>query len=323
MLRKLVTGFILTAFLLMSGGCSQNFNLTKINPLAKLDLFKKQTETTAPKDGEVQKPPVKPRPEAAREINVMVDSMVRDIHSGKWNKAIQTGEQAFVIAAMPEYNSKETVNTAAYDPYGLEAAKEKLYEVLTDAYDYKLHLEGLTPEEKEKHVRVARAHMNINPSDIFKKHAMAKVLIDTGNITEGLVLANEAYNTNNANSDFLETYAWGIYLSGKKAEAYNLYKTYIALLQVASLNQIYHSAVVIEEQDKLFGLTVYKGCEYAGNNLMVLEPNVNNISAQSYINKIITDSQKAVDRLLAGGLGVDSQFNYEASERLINSVVKL
>lgn len=241
--------------------------------------------------------------------------------------------QTAAAAAVKPKNSRNRVVKAAanqtpvagavYDPYGLEATKEKLYEVLVDAYDYKNHLTGLSKEEKEKYVRTARAHYDINPNDVFKKHALAKVLLETGYLDEGIKLATEAYDSNKASTDFMETYAWGLYQVGKKSEAYNLYKTFWTTVQVGTLTQLYHSGVVIEEQDKLAGLSIYKACEQSGYNLMVLEPNVNNLSTQSYINKIISESKKAVDRLLAGGLGVDSQFNYAASERLIHSIVRL
>jgi len=352
MKRKMVFGIMLLISLTLVTGCSFN-----VKQIAKYNPFKgkSQTEVNQVSENETKSAPVKSREEVAMDINVIVNQMVRDINDGFLDKAIIAGEEGYVIASKPEYsvkpaavkpvasqiapaaavkpkNSNPVVIAAAnqtpvagavYDPYGLEATKEKLYEVLVDAYDYKNHHTGLSLEEKEKYVRTARAHYDINPNDVYKKHALAKVLIETGYLDEGIKMATEAYDSNRASTDFLETYAWGLYQSGKKSEAFNLYKTYWTTVQVGTLTQLYHSGVVIEEQDKLSGLSIYKACEQGGYNLMVLEPNVNNLSTQSYINKIVSESKKAVDRLLAGGLGVDSQFNYAASERLIHSIVRL
>jgi len=147
--------------------------------------------------------------------------------------------------------------------------------------------------------------------------------VETGNLTEGLKLAGEVYNSEARNNYVADTYAWCLYLSGKKQEAYDIYKNLIIQPSNLTLEQVYRSAVVIEEYDKLLGLTLYKAGELAGNNLMVLEFNVNNISAQSYITKIMDDSQKASDRLLAGGMGIDSQFRLDGLERMVKSIVQL
>ncbi len=319
MKKRLVWAVAVFTGLTMMSGCS--FNVSKYIP-AK--LFTNKKENVVDKTYRETKAENKTREEVAKEINDMVDKMVEKIKAGNWNNAISVGESAYSLAVDYTVDSKKapaTVNDAAYDVYGLESTKEKLYEVLTEAYDYKNHLEGLAKEEKDKYVRTARAHFNINPSEPGKKLQLAQVLIETGSFSEGLKLAAELYNSNARNKDVTDVYAWGLYLSGRKKEAYDIYKTFYP--QSESLVQLYHSAVVIEEMDKLLGLILYKGCEMAGNNLMVLEPNANNLSAQSFINRIITDSNKARDRLLAGGYRIDSQYNIVSVDNIVKSIVEL
>jgi len=317
MKRRLVWTVAVLTGLAMISGCS-----FKANPL---NLFKKNSETVSEKTYRETKTENKSREEIAREINNMIDRMVEKIKAGNWNEAVTVGEAAYSITV--DYFSggpqkaAAPVKDAVYDTYGLESTKEKLYEVLTEAYDYKNHLEALNKEEKAKYVRTARLHYNINPAEPGKKLALAKVLLETGSLSEGLKLAAELYNSPARDKDITETYAWGLYLSGKKTEAYNIYKTFYP--QSESLVQLYHSAVVIEEMDKLLGLILYKACELAGNNLMVLEPNVNNLSAQSYLNRIISDANKARDRLLAGGYRIDSQYNMVRVDSLVKSIVEL
>lgn len=320
MKRKALFGTLVLISMALATGCSFN-----VKEIAKYNPFKsKQSVVDNVYQNKDNKNPVKPKEEVIKEIDVMIDQMVRDVKTGLLDKAIATGEEAYAIISRPEYvTTSAAVYTAVYDAFGWDAARERLVEVLIDAYDYKNHLTGLSDDEKDRYVRTAREHLNINPADNFKKHALAKVLLETGNYAEGMKLATEAYNSNQGNMDFMETYAWGLYLSGKKGEAFPIYKSFWSTLKLGTLTQAYHSAVVSEEQDKLAGLSLYAACEQIGYNLMVLEPNINNISAQSYINKIVTDSKKAMDRLLAGGLGVDSQFNYQASGQLIHSIVRL
>jgi hypothetical protein len=229
--------------------------------------------------------------------------MVAAINGGKWGDAISLGEKAKAVISenrpSGKTNAKESV-------YALDSIKEKLFETLVEAYDFKYHLEGLNKDEKAKYILAAREHFRINPAEPMKKHALAVVLIDAGNLTEGLNNAAEVYNSQDKNNDVTDTYAWGLYQAGKKKEAYDIYKNFYA--QADTLTQLYHSAVVMEEQDKLRGLNTYKNCVTLGENLRVKEPNIKNLSAQSYISRIISDSKKAIDRLLTGGSGIDSQF---------------
>ncbi len=310
MKRRVFLGIIILTSLSLLAGCS--FDWSKFNPLKKKAA--KVEETTY---GNEKAALIKPREEVIREINGMVDQMVEKLNAGDWQTAIRTGEQAYTL-----FTKEPALDTSVKEAvYAINTVKEKLFETLAEAYDFKNHLEGLSKEEKEKYTRTARDHYLLNPSEPLKKHALARVLIETGNLTEGLKLATEVYNSPEKNKDITDTYAWGLYLSGQKAEAYEIYKTFYT--EAETLIQLFHSAVVIEEQDKSLGLKLYKGCEKAGNNLMVREENLKNLCAQSYTNKIVTDSQKAINRLLAGGSGVDSQYRMDTIQSLIHSVVKL
>lgn len=304
---KMFLATITLLSMLLVSGCA--VDIAKWNPFARTEkvadtIYVKKTE------------PTKSREEIAKQIDDSISNMVESINGGNWNDAIRVGEKAFEIITGPETSA--VVKDSAY---GMDSTKEKLFETLVEAYDYKTHLEGLSNAEKEKYVRVARAHFNINPTEPFKKLSLAKVLVDTGNYSEGLKLTTEIYNSKDRTKDVIEQYAWALYLAGKKPEAFNIYKTFYP--QAETLTQLYHSAIVMEEQNKLLGLILYKGCIGAGNNLMVLEPNVKNLSAQSYINNIITGSQKAFDRLMAGGLRIDSPYNLATVENLIKSIVRL
>lgn len=301
----LATIAVLSMFLV--SGCA--INVEKWNPFAKTE---KVSDTTYVKKAETPKS----REEIVKQIEDKISNTVDRINEGNWNDAIIIGEEAFGIITGPD--ARAVVKNSVYT---MDSTGEKLFETLVEAYDYKTHLEGLSDEEKEKYVRTARAHLNLNPVDPFKKLSLAKVLIDTGKYQEGLSLTTGIYNSSVRNKDIIEQYAWALYLSGRKPEAYNIYKTFYT--QAETLTQLYHSAIVMEEQDKLIGLILYKGCIGAGNNLMVLEPNVKNLSAQSYINSVITGSQKAFDRLMAGGLRIDSAYNLSAVDNLIKSVVRL
>lgn len=307
MKKKLIYGVIVLIGIVFVSGCS--FNVAKWNPF-------KKTATVAQKTIVEEKNVVKSREQLTKEIDAMTNQMVEKINAGNWQDAITVGEAAYSMITGP--SAAAAVKGSVY---GLDAEKEKLVETLAEAYDFKSHLEGLNNEEKQRYVRTARVHFNINPSEPFKKLALAKVLVDTGDYKEGLRLATELYNSKERNKDVTENYAWVLYLAGRKAEAYNIYKSFYA--QSETLVQLYHSAIVIEEQDKLLGLVLYKGCEKAGNNLMVIEPNVKNLSAQTYINNVITGSQKAYNRLLAGGMRIDSQYNLGAIDAIIKSIVQL
>lgn len=304
--KTFLAAIVLIGMFLVSG-CA--IDVAKWNPLAKTE---KVADTTYVK--EVEAP--KSKEEITKQTEDNVTNMVESINRGNWNDAIRIGEEAYSVIAGSD--AQAIVKNSAYT---LDSTKEKIFETLVEAYDYKNHLEGLSNSEKEKYVRTAKAHMNINPSEPFKKLSLAKVLIDTGKYPDGLKLTTEIYNSAVRNKDVTEQYAWALYLSGRKPEAYEIYKTFY--LQAETLTQLYHSAIVMEEQNKLLGLILYKGCIGAGNNLMVLEPNVKNLSAQSYINSVNTGSQKAFDRLMAGGLRIDSAYNLAEVEGLIKSIVKL
>jgi tetratricopeptide (TPR) repeat protein len=301
----LATIALLSMFLV--SGCI--INVEKWNPFAKTE---KVADTTYVEKAETPKS----KEEIVKQSEKKLADTVDSINKGNWNDAIRIGEEAFGVITGSD--AQAVVKNSAY---ALDSTKEKVVETLVEAYDYKTHLEGLSNEEKEKFVRTARAHLNLNPADSFKKLSLAKVLIDTGKYQEGLSLLTEIFNSSVRNKDVTEQYGWALYMSGRKSEAYNIYKTFYP--QAETLTQLYHSAIVMEEQNKLIGLILYKGCIGAGNNLMVLEPNVKNLSAQSYINSVITGSQKAFDRLMAGGLRIDSPYNLSAVDNLIKSIVRL
>lgn len=265
-----------------------------------------------------QQKPKGDRPEKIiANTNEKADQIVDKLKSGDWDQAITIGEaayKAFSGAELVIQNEKISVP-------GRIATKEKLLETLVEAYEYKNIINGLNEKEKELYIRTAREHLKINPSDIYKKLELSKVLLDAGETGEGFKLASELNVLPAKTKDMVENYAWGLYLSGKEAEAYQIYKT--LYLQSETLNQLYHSAVVIEEFDKLLGLILYKGCEKTGNNLMVLEANINNLSAQSSINTTITRAQKAIDRLLVGGFSIDSKFKMGSLDSIVKSIVKL
>ncbi len=300
----ILTVTILAVTILISG-CS---TISKLNPFKKgFSVPEKAYEQT--------KKFVEPQEQPIADINNMTDQMVEKINAGNWEEAIGIGENANTLVA------RETAKTTVKESvYTLISVKEKLFETLIEAYDYKNHLAGLSKEEKERYVRTARSHYNLNPSDPFKKQALARVLIETENYAEGLKLAGEVYSVNK-NKDVTDTYAWGLNQTGKKVEAYEIYKNFFT--QAETLVQVYHAAVVIEEQDKALGLKLYKGCQKAANNLMVKEENTKNQSAQSYINMISGEAQKAIDRLFAGGSGVDSQYKVDYADNIVNSIVKL
>ncbi|HWI54643.1 MAG TPA: hypothetical protein VNT57_03050 [Desulfobacteria bacterium] len=247
----------------------------------------------------------------------MVNQIVGKINAGEWNQAITTGEAAYAAFSKAELIiKKEKVPVP-----GMEAVKERLLETLVEAYDYKNTINELNEKEKELYIRTAREHLKITPGNPYKKLALSQVLLAVGQTSEGFKLASELNKLPAKTKDMTENYAWGLYLTGKKTEAYNIYKTFY--LQSETLAHLYHSAVVVEEFDKLLGLVLYYGCEGAGNNLMVIEPNAKNLSAQSSINTTITKAQKARDRLLVGGFRIDSKFDLEKIDAIIKAIVSL
>ncbi|MDT3699049.1 MAG: hypothetical protein RO469_06435 [Thermincola sp.] len=307
MKAKMFLATITVLFVFLVSGCA--VDVRKWNPWAEKEVV---SETVYEKKAEI----TKPKEEIVKQIDDKIVEMVERINAGSWNDAIIIGEEAYEIITGPD--AKAIVKASVY---ALDSPKEKLVETLVEAYDYKVQMEGLNDEEKKNYVRAAQAHLNINPADSFKKLALAKVLTDTGKYQEGLKLSTEIYNSPIRNEEVTEQYAWALYMAGNKQEAYNIYNTFYS--QVDTLSQLHHSAIVMEEQNKLLGLILYKGCIGAGNNLMVLEPNVKNLSAQSYINSVTRKAQNAFDRLMAGGLRIDSPYNVATVESLVKSVVRL
>ena len=317
MKRKIFLGVLILTGLVLVTGCS--FKVSKYIPSKNQiqNLFKTKAKTVVEKTyNKQEKQPDKSIEEVSLIVNRLIEQTVDQINKGDIASAIKTGEQAYTITTDEPAFKKVSASV-----YTVSSVKEKLYETLGEAYDYKNHIDGLSKDEKVKYMRAARAHFNINPADPFKKHALARVLIETGNLTEGVKLATEVYNSQDKNKDAIDTYGWGLYLNGERKEAYDVYKTFWN--QSETLIQMYHSAVVLEEYDKALGLIIYKGCESVANNLMVNKGNINNLSAQSYINKISSDSKKAADRLLIGGTGVDAQFKSDALAGLIQAIAKL
>jgi len=319
MKNRLVTGFGILIGLLLVSGCSSkigSFDISNLNP------FKEKVETVA--ENTYKEPEVTNTlsgQELAAEIDRRVNEVVATLLTGNWDKAIKAGEEAYVLAVNEAAYPADGSSNQVYGSPGLNSTKEKLYEVLVDAYDYKNHLEGLSKEETEKYVRTQRDHFNLNPAEPFKKLALARTLIETGNLIEGNKLAQELFNSEIKHNEITDTYAWGLYQSGKKLEAYNIYRNFWA--QTKTLVHLYHSAFVIEEYDKQLGFALYRAAEKAGNNLMVFEPNIDNLSVQSYIAKIIRDSQNNADRLLVGGVGLDNHFNVNELDALVGSIAQL
>lgn len=307
MKRKLFLGLVSVIALSFVAGCS----------FGSFKLFEKSGSQQKVTETQVQKKPVESAGVIDAKVNELVNQVVEELNAGKWDKAITVGESAYAAAEkFPALAKNDLALNSTFN-----STKEKLYETVVEAYDYKNHIKGLNPDEKKRYIQFARLHLKIDPADPFKKLALSKVLLDCGEIKEGLKLATEVYNSPVKNKEITENYAWALYLSGKKAEAYNIYKNFY--IQADSLVQLFHSAVVIEEKDKLLGLILYKGCERAGNNLMVLEPNLKNQSSQSYINSIIVKAKKEQDRLLVGGYRVDSQYNIASIDNIIKSIVNL
>ncbi|WP_418791732.1 hypothetical protein [Phosphitispora sp. TUW77] len=323
MIRKpFVLALILMTSLVVVSGCS--FNLSKLSSkIPSRERSEAVSETAYNDNSEAQSVATKSYEVLQKNLNNEINQVVDEIMAGRWNEAIVIGEAAY---KMIQDEQSALVNSTVYDPYGqnaygYNATKEKLYEVLSAAYDFKYHLEGLNNDEKEKYVRTAKSHFDINPADPFKKLALAKALTDSGDLNQGVRLLGELYNSPYREKDITETYAWALYLSGKKDEAYNIYKAFYP--QAETLVQLFHSAEVIEEVDKALGLNLYNGVVGAANNLMVKGPNVSNMSAQTYIDLVRTESQNAMQRLLAGGFKLNSQYNIRKVDPIVKSIVKL
>jgi hypothetical protein len=231
--------------------------------------------------------PQKTKAETDKEVNDKVHDMVEKIRKGDWNGAIATGESA----------------------YRLDPKNEPMLEVLTEAYDFKNHLEGLSAEEKKNYIKVARAHMNLDPANRFKKHALARVLIEVGDLTEGNKLALEAYNTApDKPAELMDTYGWGLWLANNKTEALKIY-TSLYNLKPATLFQLYRTGVVMELADKKKSIQMFHATVMAADMALTWEENKDNLSAVSLITKIRNDAEKEEKRLLAGGNAIDSNFS--------------
>jgi len=314
--KPFVLGLVLMTSFVFVSGCS--FNLSKLSSIIPSREKPEAVSDKVYQNKSEAKAPAKSREVLQKELNSEINRVVDRIMEGKWNEAIASGELAYEKIQKTKLDS---VSSAVYDAYGYDAAKEKLYEVLSAAYDFKYHLEGLNTTEKERYVRTAKAHFDIDPSDPFKKLALAKAQTDTGDMNQSLRLLGELYNSQFKDKDITESYAWALYLSGKKDEAYNIYRAFYP--QSETLIQLFHSAQVIEEKDKALGLNLYNGVTGAANNLMVKDPNINNMSAQTYIDLVRTESRNASERLLAGGFKINSQYNLQKVDPIVKSIVKL
>ncbi len=321
MFRKtIVFGLVLMTSFMFLSGCS--FNLSRLASILPSREKPEAVSKNVYQDGSEDKDsPARSREALRQELNGEINLVVDQIMAGKWNEAISIGEASYEKIQKEQQKNPAAVSNSVYDAYGFDAAKEKLYEVLTAAYDFKYHLEGLNDTEKEKYVRTAQAHFDIDTSDPFKKLALAKALTDTGDLDRGLRLLSELYNSQYKDKDITESYAWALYLSGQKEQAYNIYRAFYP--QSETLIQLFHSAQVIEEKDKALGLNLYNGVIGAANNLMVKEPNVNNMSAQTYIDLVRTESRNASERLLAGGFRLNSQYDIQKVDLIVKSIVKL
>jgi len=317
--KPFVLGLVLLTSFVFVSGCS--FSLSKLSSILPSREKPEAVSDEVYQNKSAVKAPAKSREIQQQELNNEINRLVDQIMAGKWDEAIASGELAYERIQQEQKNKLDSVSSAVYDAYGYDAAKEKLYEVLSAAYDFKYHLEGLNNTEKERYVRTAKAHFDIDPSDPFKKLALAKAQIDTGDMNQGLGLLGELYNSQFRDKDITESYAWALYLSGRKDEAYNIYRAFYP--QSETLIQLFHSAQVIEEKDKALGLNLYNGVTGAANNLMVKDPNVNNMSAQTYIDLVRTESRNAIERLLAGGFKLNSQYNLQKVDPIVKSIVKL
>lgn len=306
MKRRLVMGFMLLVGMFVFAGCSSlNFGFLDRNVEKEVVVEKEK------------KPVAKTLEQVADEITELTDQSVAKVHSGRWTEAVTVMESAYSIY-------KEYEPAIKKDPVASQnfiAIREKLCETMVEAYDYKNKIEGLNSEEKERYIRTAREHLLINPVDPYKKLEYSRVLLEMGKVQQGFKLAAEVYNSPVKSREITENYAWALYLTGKKLDAYKIYRN--SYSQSETLTQLYHSAVVIEDYDKLLGLTIYKACIRAGNNLMVTEANVKNIAAQGAINSVCSKAQKAIDRLLVGGFRVDSKFDMTSVDSIVKSIVRL
>lgn len=281
-IRMLVALGLVSA--LLASGCA--------SVKSRLPFLNKGQEKTAVQEKTYSKETVKPKKTKAdidKEIIAKTTEMVEDIRKGEWNAAITLGERAFE----------------------LDSKNEPLLEVLTKAYDFKNHLEGLSPEEKKKYVRVARAHMNIDPANRFKKHALARVLIETGELAEGNKLALEAYNIGpDKPTEIVDTYGWGLWLAGNKTEALKIY-TDLYNRKPTTLFQLYRTGVVMQSVDNKKAIQMFHTTVMAADLALTWEENKDNLSAVSLITKVRSDGEREKKRLLVGGNAIDSNFSLQ------------
>lgn len=251
-------------------------------------LKKEQEKSTVQEKTYVTKQdkPKKTQAEIDKEVAAKTDDMVEKVRKGDWDGAITVGESA----------------------YELDPRNEQMLEVLTEAYDFKNHLDGLNAEEKKKYIRVARNHMSLDPVNRFKKHALARTLIETGELTEGNKLALEAYNqAPDKPTEIIETYGWGLWLNKNTTEAVKVYTT-LYNMKPTTLFQLYRTGVVMETVDKRKSLQMFHAAVMASDLAQTWEENKDNLSAVSLITKIRNDAEKQEKRLLAGGNAIDSNF---------------
>ena len=279
----------LAGALLMSGCAS---GLKDKIPFLNKTVSKPTVEEKAYESDEKQ--PVKSQAEIDKEVTAKTNDMVEKIRQGDWGGAITVGESA----------------------YALDAKNEPMLETLSEAYDFKNHLEGLSAQEKRNYIKVVRNHMSLDPANRFKKHAMARALIEVGELTEGNRLALEAYNMGpDKPRDITDTYGWGLWLAKNKPEALKIYTT-LYNLKPSTIFQLYRAGVVFEPFDRTKAINMYHTTVVVADNAMTWDENKNNLSAVSLITKIRSDAEKAEKRLLAGGNAIDSNFSLAVLESI-------
>jgi len=238
--------------------------------------------------------PKKTQAEIDREVAAKTNEMVEKIRQGDWNGAITVGESA----------------------YGLDPQNEAMLETLGEAYDFKNHLDGLGTKEKQNYIKIARSHMSLDPANRFKKHALARALIEVGELTEGNRLALEAYNMGaDKPRELADTYGWGLWLAKNKTEALKIY-TELYNRKPSTIFQLYRAGVVLEPVDRAKAINMYHATIIVADNALTWDENKNNLSAISLITKIRNDAEKAEKRLLAGGNAIDSNFSLAILESI-------
>ncbi len=243
---------------------------------------------------ENKSPPAKDQAMIDREVAAKTNDMVEKIRRGDWSGAITVGESA----------------------YELDPKSEPMLETLTEAYDFKNHLEGLNPQEKNNYIKIARSHQSLDPANRFKIHALARALIEVGELTEGNKLALQAYNmAPDKPREIEDTYGWGLWQAKNKTEALKVYNA-LYNRKPSTIFQLYRAGVVFEPLDRTRAINMYHATVLVADNALTWQENKDNLSAVSLITKIRNDAEKAEKRLLAGGNAIDSNFSLSILETI-------